>query len=766
MVMKTLSLLHALVRRYHKLMLSMTAVSLLGVTLLIGLGGAYDSLDSSMRGYIRDYHYPNIQITTALTSEEAVDDLLSIDGVEEVNCRMVADLPLRTSSGRILSCRAFSYNDADFMGYYVWDESRVSGDSIMVEKKFADGNAFRPGDTLELLIDGRWQSAAVSAVISSPDCLMAKQDAFSWYDNTDFGYIFINAEHLENTPLKGKCDHFLLRLGDRADESAVLQQAEAILGERVISSWTSESSPAQKKIDINLPSIRVLSVAAPAAFYAAMMAVIYLFISQMIKQSRRDIGVLRAMGFTAGRVRLLFCAAALLITVVASLLGILAGQLLKRLCAGMFAEYFALPHLTYPRNFKRALFAVLLTVALGQAAAVISTAQLSSISPTEAMARGVSASSAPVHRLDALFGRLGPGAKYGILSLLRNPGRFIFSVVCISASMAIILASFAFYASKNYLLTQLFDEKAHYGCQIFFDTEPDEALMKDISAIEGVSNAELILYTSAEFCANGHTETVLLNGIAPGTDKIELYSPTGESLTVPEEGLILDSHTAELLGVTAGDAVTAAGSELKVVALSRQDIARVQYASLDTVRALGDPDRYSLLCDAEDETGLLTELSEMPGYLSTLFTRVLRECSEDTFSTYDVGVFVLITFAALMGLIVIINTTQTNLLEQKKELSALRALGFRIGDISRIWFSQTALRFLLSCAVGLPAGAAIAKAVLMKMASEDRSYPIAPGCGQYLIAASLVLLYILASHYIAMASIRKWNIAEEISEKE
>ena len=96
----------------------------------------------------------------------------------------------------------------------------------------------------------------------------------------------------------------------------------------------------------------------------------------------------------------------------------------------------------------------------------------------------------------------------------------------------------------------------------------------------------------------------------------------------------------------------------------------------------------------------------------------------------------------------------------------LRTLGFRHGEISLKWFVQSIFQFVFSCLIGLPSGVYIAKTALFRLSTEGREYVFANSFSEYVFTVLLVLLYIIVSHFIAMNSMKRWDLVESVKDKE
>ena len=183
-------MLFAIVKKYFKLLLSVTLVVSLGFSLAWGLSAGYISLEDSLYRYVKEYAYPDGYITTEVTSSDDAEKLLHIDGVQSCDTRLCADTVMRTSDGRYFSVRAFSYSEKEKQGFYYWSEYSGESDGILAEYNFAASNGISAGDTLSFRVRGEYRDYVVKGIVSRPETLSAKISEDAWGLNYDFGYIY------------------------------------------------------------------------------------------------------------------------------------------------------------------------------------------------------------------------------------------------------------------------------------------------------------------------------------------------------------------------------------------------------------------------------------------------------------------------------------------------------------------------------------------------------------------------------------------------
>jgi putative ABC transport system permease protein len=331
-----------------------------------------------------------------------------------------------------------------------------------------------------------------------------------------------------------------------------------------------------------------------------------------------------------------------------------------------------------------------------------------------------------------------------------------------------IFASLAFFSSRTYILDQTYDQRIRYDCQIFFSKPLIRGTTDRLNELGYVSDATALPYYEADISFGGRTETAMINVLEPDSGLIGVYDRSGKPSPMPDKGIILEEHIARALGVSVGDEVLVDEHPMRVEGLSFQCVSRCQYISPSGASALGKEDLGTVICNIgeENEQALLEYLSDQENYLYTVFTRLSYQGSLKLLRAYDLAAWIIISFSILIGLVIVLNTTRTNLLEKKKELCILRTIGFQHGEISRSWFSQSILQFIVACVIGFPAGHFLAQAALDKITTPNREYIYANGIKEYILTALIVFLYMVVSHILAMHSMKKWNIVESVKEKE
>ena len=429
---------------------------------------------------------------------------------------------------------------------------------------------------------------------------------------------------------------------------------------------------------------------------------------------------------------------------------------------------FPLPVSVLVFSWSKFLISALFTVAAVEAATIISASSISGIQPSEAMTR-VKPSAVNIPRFVrwALRGA-SPFLKFSVISLLRNRLRFLFSAFCLAGSVMLIFSSRSLISSTNEILDRTFPRSIHYDCQIFVSERAADDLQRAIASLPYITDVERMDYYTATFSMNGHTESGDVAAVQENTSLVTVEDEKRNTLSITGDGAVLEKHLADRLGASTGDTVEVNGAPIQVSAVSEQCSTRFQYISDAHASALGDCTLRSLIChiSADHESEFLRFLVEQEGYLYAVFTHSAYSAYLYLLEGAGLACWMLIGIAMLIGLVIVVNTSQTNLLEQKRELCVLRTLGFQHGEVSLHWFAQSLLHFLCSCALGFPVGVAVGRQAMLNMEITDRTYPFVNSPWDYAVTAGLVFAYIVFSHFLSMQSLRRWDIVECVKDKE
>ena len=709
-------------------------------------------LPSSVRGTIKkfadEYNMPQAYIFTDITSEAFDQKIEEIVGIESVDARFVIDGPMTMPEGKVLTPRFIRTSDSSFQRMYVYerlDESLLQRYSDMPKIKctvsFASTNALSVGSVLE--INGK--EAVIYEIVTCPDGMFYYRDETSWYDSTDFSLIFIDQNDFDSLfGTAGYANQFQLRFDDAADEQSTLDAAAELLGASVISSYLYEGSDAQKTMYENLDTVSLIAYAIPVLIIIVSVLFSWLFIYQVISKMSRMIGLMRAAGYRFREVLRVFLSYISIIAVPSSLVGMAAGMGLVVNTVDIYKWIYSLPQIYYSGNILLLILIPFIIVFSGIISCLICSGSIARIRPAEAYSEN---STVAKQKSPTLLEHvnLNVYAKIALGSVLRNQKRFLISIACMTACFCIILVGTCFLFSKDIARGLTFDVRYRYDCMVYFSSMQSEGEM--LKAIGETDCAETIepIYVFFEDISFGEKKMrVQINGISSESTMIFPPDITGNPLSIPSDGIILEEYTAKELGVNAGDVITISGQTVRVSAISRELVNTIQYCSYEQAKALyGDfPNAAAVkLSGGTNINDFSQSICRMKDYSHTVFLSNQQRDMMNDMKSFDIPAIIVMGFAVAAGLIMIYNMFTISINEKRREYALMIVQGVSRTKLFLITLTESAAQYLASCAIGCAVGSFVAKKMLEIMSMGGQKFPMVNLGVSLLIASGITLIY-------------------------
>ena len=783
------SLLIPYLKRFWLMLLSVVLVGAFGCGILIGLRNAYHSVDEGINLLLNECGYPDLYVKTIDDVDNTYLSYLPNDFNEYMGFKKAEYRPTYTTtftySNNSYSGRLIGYDEDSLLKHHLV-KGALNDKGVRMEYYFAKANGFKVGDTINAnMPDGTTYGFKIDALIVSPETSIVKADPYSISSSRDFAYIYIDRAIIDAHTSKASFNEMLFDFepGKEMTIDQTIDKLKAYLKEKQSIEIT-ESDVKQLRKNIAFATtykdsevityyndanrnLNLITLMAPAVFFLVVLVVTALFLFQIVKQCRKDIGIMRALGEKTSSISLVFLSLGFVTAFLAWLVGIGVGSIFTIFANGAYGEALKLFPLAFSLKPAAIFISLGVTVMVTLLTAFLASLNITRFKPVEAMKALPPSNNNTPYLTRTLFKKAPITLKVSISQALRNLSRYILSGICLLASGTLIFIALSIRESKNTMMNQLFATRINYDVQVYFDNLPtDEYVNLTFGDDTNITDKTLMKYLPSEMVnpKNNKKITGLINGLKDDQRLIKVVDDYQTTLKVPNEGIVLSTYHAYLLNANVGDIIEADETELKVVAISNEYLYQVSYTSYDGYNT--DYAKGSLVAKVKNKDAFFKKYKDNEHITYISYTDVIHGEFNDRLAAFEISSVLLTAMSIIVGFMIVFNMMLTNLKEQKRTFATMRTLGYQRSSISMANLFTSIIQFIIAMVFAIPIGILISKILLRSISIPDQIFPFPKTWTMYVLSAVIVLAFLLVSHFLVMPTMKKWNLPESVKERE
>ncbi len=757
-----------------------------GIAVFVMSVSNYATLLRAQRDHYASERFADAFVTLKRAPFAMAERIRLIDGVGVVETRIAATVRLDDPGsavpvmGRLLSIPQHGQpmlNRLVLRAGSWLDPSRT--DQILINEAFAASRGLRPGDSLQLILNGRLQRFLVSGTALSPEFVFATRPGDLLPDDHNFAVLWATERTVANAfDMFGAFNDVVLTLAPGASERHVLGALDEILAPFGSGgAITRRDHASHRFLADELTEQRTLAVLAPALFFGVAAFLLTIVVGRLVEAQREQIASLKALGFPTGpilRHYFLFVGA---IGLLGASIGVAAGHALALWVVESYRTFFRFPVLVHQLEPWVVIASVGGTLVIAGAAVIRSVVRIVMLPAAEAMRAPL-----PQFRALALPVWLGMAFSARALVTLRGiigrPLRALLAAVGIGFSMPLVVLGLFWFDAMAYMVDMTFERIQRGDVYINLNERAPASTLAWFRALDGVMLAEGYRAVPARLRSGHRVYRTAVSGLPPGADLTVPRRADGTRVVIPEEGLLLSRRLAERLMLRIGDPVTIEVLEghravitVPLTAIA-DDVfgmsATMSLTALNTgLREGAGINAVALRVDPRQRDDVLQRLATAPS-IATISSKQawLALFQERIAGLIAISAIILTLFGVLIVVGVVYNTARVSFHERATELASLRVLGFTKAEVSQVLLGELAVVVV----TGIVIGAALAKAVVMLLLSarstESFEIPAVIAPATYVMAALTVLLTAAISAGVIRARIHRLDLVRVLKSRE
>ena len=723
-----------------------------GVAVFIGMLTAYRSLRVSEHHYYTQYRFAQVWTDLARAPLSVTRSVAAIPGVTAVEGRIkqqaVLDVPGldEPASALIISipeAPGHALNDL-----YIRRGRHVEpghAHEVMVSEAFAETNHLSLGDTMMAVVAGRHVELRFVGVALSPEYVMPIPPGGLSPDDRRFAVLWMTRDELEAlTDLRGAFNEVAVALAPGTDERTVTTAIDRALepyGGRGAYGRTSQAS--HTMLEEHIKQLESLALVVPTIFLLVAAFLVNIVLSRVVATQREQIGLLKAFGYTSGRVAIHYLELTVLIVLGGVAIGLPVGAWLGRILAVFYAAFFRFPVLVFriePAVVAAASLVAMVAAALG---AIGSVRRVVALPPTVAMTAEIPSFGGSIFDVPGVAHMFAPSSRMVLRNVARRPLRSGLAVAGMSLAIAVVVLGSSAADSIDRMRDVRFQAASRDDLSVSLAHVRAVGTVKDFLALPGVTRAEPFRAVPARLLARGSKHDVTLVGLPRGGVLRNVVDTSYRTATVPRDGVVMTTWLARAFGLHAGDELSLEIREKRrhvvttpLIDVVDEPLGATAYMDLDAMgRLLEEPATYSgalLTTDPMQSHALNAELKRIPSAVAVDFRRGALE-SYRKMSDSAVGFVrqVEVIFAVIIAFGVVYNSAKIALAERSRELATLRVLGFTRGEVSRILLGEVGALAVPAIPLGFVGGYWLSGLVAAAMSSDRMHVPHLVGASTY-----------------------------------
>lgn len=520
----------------------------------------------------------------------------------------------------------------------------------------------------------------------------------------------------------------------------------------------------------------------PVFFFLVAALICMTTMNRMVEEQRTQIGVLKALGFSEGKImgKYLFYSgsAAISGTLIGYVLGI---HFFPLVITTAYGIVYKMGGIYYVSDLPLAL--VSLTVAV---LCSVGTTWLSCHKELKEVAADLMRPKAPkagkrvfLERVPFIWKRLKFLQKVSVRNIVRYKKRFFMMVIGISGCTALLVMGFGVRDSVVAVADQQYEEIQLYdiGVTLKDGKMPGEADLKSLDSVLEKENAAgmYAMEKTIDLVTDKGTKSIHMVAVENPDevgDFISLHTKKQEPIAYPKEGeAVLSKKVAETYAVKKDDTILLRDSDnnemhLKVTGICENHIYNYVYIAPESYeKQIGDlvfKNVYVSLPDEADIHEVSAALMKADGVTAVTVNSDMLNRISQMMSCMNYIVIVIIICAGALAFIVLYNLNNINITERVREIATIKVLGFYPKETASYVFRENMVLTAIGCGLGLILGKWFHRFVMGEIQIDMVSFNVQINAVSYLFSVLLTMGFAWIVNRMMTGKLERINMAESL----
>ena len=536
----------------------------------------------------------------------------------------------------------------------------------------------------------------------------------------------------------------------------------------------------------------------PFVFFVIAALISLTSMTRMVEEQRVQIGTLKALGYTKGKIALKYILYAVLATLIGGIIGMLLGfRILPEIIYNMYAMMYSMKDVVLEFNTGIAITGLGLALICTVGATIIACYKELNLQPASLMRPKSPKAGKRVllERISWLWSKLKFTQKVTIRNVFRYKKRVSMTIIGILGCTALMVAGFGLRESVSNMIPSQYGEVFLYDMSITLKNEQtSDEIQKYIDEVCNIKTNDknndvtdaMAFNMQAVEILNKETKQDIQLIVPEKTDVLSDYivlenRVSKEKYSLSDNGVVITEKLAKLLGIKQGEKITIKNSndkqaEVEVKGITRNYLMHYMYISPEYYESIfGEKVKYNTILlkeqsevkkSEESENKLGKKILENSNISKVTFMSQTKSIFDEVMDNMTFVVWILIISAGLLAFVVLYNLANVNISERIRELATIKVLGFYDKEVYDYVGRETTILTIIGILLGLVAGYFLEMFILKTCELDILMFDTRISIWSYVYSASLTILFTLIVSVVTYFALKKIDMIESLKSVE
>jgi len=679
---------------------SIFLMTLMGILIFTGLNAVGQGMDQSSKKFYKQTNLADAFLYGENFTKEEALQLENKDGINKVERRLQVDANLKNDTKTTIQLNFVENNQISTNHLIEGEAFDPNQSGIWLDSSYAKANTLIVGDSFSLVFQGHKITEIIKGLIMNPEYVYALKDENEVVpDHMNYGYAFLSAKEFK---LAQEVPFNQLLIESDVNKTKLEQIKTEVFKEKqaVLVMQADQSSVAMFHNEIS--QMKAMQTVFPIIFLLIAILTTLTTMTRITVNQRMQIGSLKAMGFSNGKILRHYMSYGTFIGTVGGVIGLIVGPILLPALVFSFQKgFYIMPE--WKGNIEPVVFVIVIVciVSCGLSGFIACRTELRGVTAEILRPKAPKISKHSRLEKSQWWNSMRFDFQWNVRDLMRNKLRSAITIFGIIGCMTLIICGFGLKDTVREITNVSYKELNTYATKVSLS---ETMTLPRFLELRADKELQFIQETAIEIEVNGVKKTTMLTVVGAG-NYIKQKGTDNQFITLPKSGIAITKKIADIQNLKIGDVLkwriygTNDWITSEINEVIRNPMGQGVFV---TEQAYKELDQTMIPTSFVTNKAVSTFTQEE--FSSVQSKEDLVKAMDAMMETMNVMIAVLIFAAIILGVVVLYNLGILSFQEKLRELTTLKVLGFQYSKLRKLLQMQNIWLTLLGTLLGVPGG--------------------------------------------------------------